>query len=434
MPARRALFALLVLLLLLIAPPGFAPAAHAQPTVEFTSTTMTVNFPDRLTFTMTAIGDDIVTAEVYWRPSGSTATSMAAATISPGDPVTAEHTVDTRTNYIPPGLHLEHFWRVITSDGAVHQSAIQTSHYLDTRFDWSAMETGLVNVYWYQGSEGFANDIARSANRTLTRLYEDFGLTTTTPMNIMVYASDNDFSGAMRPNSADWIGGVAYSGLSLIIVQIDPVSGANREIGRMIPHEVAHVVIHHAAANPYNSPPPWLDEGLSTWIQETPDTRLPPILDRAVREGRLIPVPALRSGFPLDPDQAMLSYAQSVSVVEFVVETWGEESAGRLVSIYQDEVTHNQALEEVLGMSIEELDIAWKAWLDYPGDKVEDPLASAKPDTSIIWLVLACGGATLFTLGMVGFFFWHTRSYREVEEEYVPESGSLDTPEPPLQP
>src|SRR5690606_38205328 len=74
-PARRALFALLVLLLLLIAPPGFAPAAHAQPTVEFTSTTMTVNFPDRLTFTMTAIGDDIVTAEVYWRPSGSTATS-----------------------------------------------------------------------------------------------------------------------------------------------------------------------------------------------------------------------------------------------------------------------------------------------------------------------------------------------------------------------
>ncbi len=395
---------------------------------------MTVDFPDSLTFSMRASGDEIVHAEVFWRPAGSAATSMAEAVVTPGDPASAEHTVDTRVNYIPPGLNLEYFWRVTTSGGAIHQSETETTRYLDTRFEWSSLETGLVNVYWYQGNDEFANNVSNAANRTLVRLFEQYGLATTKPMNIVVYANDRDFTGAMRPNSADWIGGVAYSGLSLIIVQLDPVSSANREIGRMIPHEVAHVVIHHAASNPYNSPPPWLDEGLATWIQETPDTRLAPILDRAVREGRLIPVPALRSSFPLDPDQAMLSYAQSVSVVEFLVETYGDETTGRLVTIYQDEVTHNQALEQVLGMSIEELDAAWKVWLDYPGDKVEDPLASATPDTSVLWLVFACGGALIFTLSMVGFFFWHTRSYRDVEEEEETEIAGSEPSDSLLQP
>lgn len=434
MAARRAIRALLLLSLLIVVPAGDHPAVHAQSSVEFTSSTMLVDFPERLTFTMTSTGDDITGAEVFWRPLGSTATSMAEVIVAPGNPNSAVYTVDTRVNYIPPGLNLEYFWRVTTTDGAVHQSETKTAQYLDTRFEWSSLETGLVNIYWYQGNDAFANTVAHAANRTLVHLLDEFGLATTEPMNIMVYANDRDFSGAMRPNSADWIGGVAYSGLSLIIVQLDPVSSASGEVGRMIPHEVAHVVIHHAAANPYNSPPPWLDEGLSTWVQETPDTRLDPILDRAVREGRLIPLPALRSSFPLDPDQAMLSYAQSLSVVEYLVETYGEETTGQLVTIYQEEVTHDRALQMVLGVDIEELDTAWKTWLNYPGDNVEDPLASATPRTSIIWLVVACGAAVMFTMGMVGFFFWHTRSYRDLEEDIEPQIADQEPPEPLAQP
>src|SRR5690606_20247509 len=122
----------------------------------------------------------------------------------------------------------------------------------------------------------------------------------------LAYASGDDFSGALVANSADWIGGVAHSSLSLILGNIAPGGRASQEIRRMIPHEVSHVVVAHASDNPYNSPPPWLDEGLATFIQEVDDPRLETALDRAVREGRLIPLGALRSSFPADPDQALL--------------------------------------------------------------------------------------------------------------------------------
>ena len=423
MPGRLARFLIILMLVMIAAPTGLVRPVGAQQDVEFTTIEATANFPETIRFELEARTDlDVEAVQVFWRTAESSVTTMADADFTAGGTLQATHIVDMGVRYLPPGLDLVYYWNITASDGTVYRSPEETLFYMDTRFDWDTVEAGLVNVWWYQGSEEYAAEIAHSANRTLLMLKTEFGLQTTEPIRILAYASGSDFSGALAANSADWIGGVAHSSLSLILGHIAPGGRADEETSRMIPHEVAHVVVAHSSENPYNSPPPWLDEGLATFIQEVDDPRLEPVLDRAVREGRLIPVGALRSSFPANPDQALLSYAESQSILTYLVETYGKDTVGDLVSVYQQGVDHDGAPERVIGISVDELDAAWKAWLGYEGDQVVDPyIAASDPEgPGTVWFVVVFGAVTLFAGGLVAFFFWRTRSYKDSDEPDQP--------------
>lgn len=401
---------------------GLVHPAAAQTGVEFTSLEAEVDFPASIAFSMTAkTVSDVERVQVFWRAAGSAATTMADASFQHVADLEASYVSDMTVRYLPPGLDILYYFLVTSGSGETFQSPSATLFYIDTRFEWDSMQAGLVNVWWNQGSDEYAAEVAHSANRTLLLLEDEYGITTSEPVRIVMYGNDRDFASALRPNSAEWIGGVAYSSLSLIIANVRPGTNAMREIDRMIPHEVSHVAMHHAAANPYNSPPPWLDEGLATFVQAVGDPRLAPPLDRAVRDGRLIPISALRSSFPIDPEQALLSYAESLSIVTYLVETYGQSTVGDLATVYQQEVTHDEAVERVLGMTVDDLDAEWKTWLGYAGDRPDAQIAagsSAGPGRS--WFAIILGATLFLTMSFVAFLFWRTRKYADTDEDVLP--------------
>jgi hypothetical protein len=419
MQARALLYLLLAIVLAGSSLAAFVQPATAQSAVEFTSINAEVDFPSSIDFIMTARTDiEVERVQVFWRAVGSAATTMADANFQQGSTLSATYSSNMTIRYLPPGLDIIYYFTVTSSSGEMFQSPSESFLYIDNRFEWDSMQSGLVNVWWYQGSDEYAAEVAHSANTTLLLLEDQFGIATTEPIRILMYGNDRDFASALRPNSAEWIGGVAYSSMSLIIANVRPGTNAQREIDRMIPHEVSHVALHHASANPYNSPPPWLDEGLATYVQAVGDPRLAPALDRAVREGRLIPIGALRSSFPLDPDQALLSYAESLSIVTYLVETYGQRTVGELVTIYRQEVTHDQAVERVLGITIDQLDADWKNWLGYVGDRPEGQLAVGEgTQTGGPWFAIIIGTVFAMTFSFIGFFFWRTRKYAETDDD-----------------
>jgi hypothetical protein len=416
-------FLLVALILAVSSLAGLVHPAAAQTGTEFTGIAAEVDFPDSIEFSMSAKTDlEVERVQVFWRAAGSAATTMADARFQHTVDLEASYSADMTVRYLPPGLDLLYYFLVTSSNGETFQSPTETLFYIDTRFEWDSIQAGLVNVWWYQGSEEYASEVAHSANSTLLLLDDEYGITTSEPVRIVMYGNDRDFASALRPNSAEWIGGVAYSSLSLIIAHVRPGTNAQREIDRMIPHEVSHVAMHHASANPYNSPPPWLDEGLATYVQAVGDPRLAPALDRAVRDGRLIPIGALRSSFPLDPDLALLSYAESLSIVTFIAETYGRQTVGDLATIYQQEVTHDEAVERVLGMTVEDLDAAWKAWLGYAGDRPDAQLAAGGNEaTGRTWLAVILGASFTLSASFVAFLFWRTRKYADTDQELQPE-------------
>jgi hypothetical protein len=174
---------------------------------------------------------------------------------------------------------------------------------------------------------------------------------------------------ALPPNSAEWIGGGASPELGIIHAAIAPGQSSPSEIRRIIPHEMSHMIVYQASLNPYNHPPLWLDEGLAVHNQETPDVRFRPLVKNAVDTGTLIPLRALDSPFPLSADQALLSYAESESVVNYIITAYGSKTIGALVAAFNDELSYNQIVQRVLNKSIDDLDKEWKASLNYGGDQ-----------------------------------------------------------------
>src|SRR6185312_736627 len=112
---------------------------------------------------------------------------------------------------------------------------------------------------------------------------------------------------------------------------VDKGSDPMSEIERILSHEAVHLIVHQATENPFNEPPPWLDEGLATYYQAVADPRFGPVLQHAVSSGTLIPIKALNSSFPDDANQALQSYAESESIVNFILKTKGNDGMSALL-------------------------------------------------------------------------------------------------------
>lgn len=353
----------LLLLLLTLAAAVPAPSL-AQEGATFTRSEVMPDFPRQIEFRLEATaGVEITEVRLYYGHIQEPPRTEARPDFTPGRQVTATFTLNTRERYLPLGSEIEYFWAVRDASGARHESARQRFTLTDPRHSWRSQTRGLVTLHWYAGGDDFARDVLETAERTLARLKAQAGVEPTTAINIYLYGSNADFAAALPPNSAEWIGGQAYPALNLIIAGVRPDAGAAREVRRMVPHELSHIVLHQATRNPYNSPPTWLDEGLAVYNQETPDGRFPPLIREAARKNTLIPLRALNASFPLDPNEAILSYAQSGAMVEFVITQFGPEKAAALVAIFREGVSYDEAVQRALGVTLEDLDRQWRASL-----------------------------------------------------------------------
>jgi hypothetical protein len=343
---------------------GVTPARAADP-VTFADSQVASEFLKTIEFrtTITSTSADITDVRLYYGHIQDAVRTQALPTFTKGRQVAATFTLNTRERYLPPGSQIEYFWAAKDASGVRFESPRQQFTYLDQRHTWRSRTLGVVTLHWYAGNDAFAQDVLETGQRTIDRMKQQVGVEPTEPINIYFYGSNADFAAALPPNSAEWIGGQAYPGLNLIIAGVRPDGGAAREVRRMVPHELSHIVLHQATNNPYNTPPTWLDEGLAVYNQETPDSRFPRMISDAARANRLIPLRGLNSSFPLDPNEAVLSYAQSAAVVQFVLTQYGPAKSGALVAIFREGVSYDEAVQRALGVTIEELDQQWRASL-----------------------------------------------------------------------
>ena len=353
------LICLLTLLPAMAAPAVSAGQASAEAEVVVAAESATPAFPEGIDFSVTASSPDgIAEAELLWRPALEETLTLGLPEVEPGQTVDLDHRVELRAGALPPGLDVHYRWRFTEADGDVLETPERTVLWADDRFDWQPLGDGPVVVYAYSGDAAFQAEVLASAEETVERLNRRFGAALTDGVRIWVYGSAGDLTGALAPNSEPWIAGAAYPWFGL--VQAVLPTGDRDELARVIPHEISHLVLYQATRNPFNGPPAWLDEGLATLAQGSGQAALWQRLAAAADAGELSRLRSLNGQFPYDADGALLAYAQSLSVVQYIVDTYGETGLSKLIAVFREGVSFDEAVERSLGVGLDALDEAWR--------------------------------------------------------------------------
>jgi hypothetical protein len=358
--------ALITSVLLLFLSPSLV-AAEAGITV--TASNVNVDFPSQVVFAVDAESHvNIVDVRLYYqvdRMNYAEVVSEGWADFTPANKIKANWVWDMRNASLPAGAEVTYWWMIEDADGNKFETSPEIMYFDDDRYLWQSLtgtipQGGELTIFWYEGSDSFARELMDACEEGLARLTQDIGTYPERPIKIYIYASTSDLQGAMI-YSQEWTGGVAFADFGIVAISIPP---SELDWGkRALVHELTHLVVHEATFSPYGQLPLWLDEGLAMYNEGELDPGFRSCLDEAALEGKLISVRSLCSPFSAYSEKARLSYAQSYSLVEYLLDNYGQDKMLDLLALLKQGSTYDEALTEVYDFDIDGLDARWRATL-----------------------------------------------------------------------
>ncbi len=208
----------------------------------------------------------------------------------------------------------------------------------------------------------YVMDLAEKSIATFSKKYQ---FVPKEPVKVELYPDHDDF--AVRTMGLPGIGllGVTFG----YVVAMDSPSGRRPGTfhwGTTLWHEMAHVFTLEATNHLV---PRWYSEGISMYEEWEADPRwgerLSPDLIKAIEEDKLLPIAELDKGFvrPRYPNQIVISYFQAGLVCRMIDETWGFPKLVDLLHGFGEGKETPDNLQAVLGISAEEFDQQFKAYI-----------------------------------------------------------------------
>jgi len=366
---KASVFVLVFSLFLVLLDPALI---QAQGELTILDSSAEVEFPLKLNFNLSAESDvDITDIRLHYtvdRESYARVTSEVYLEFVPDTTVDVQWAWDMRkTGGLPPGSSVEYWWTVEDVSGSKVETTLNRARFDDNRYAWQSQTESKVTIYWYEGEQSFAEELMSATQQALARLAEDTGASLKKPVKIYIYANTQDLQGAMIfPH--EWTGGVNFFEYSIIAIGIAP---HELEWGKgAIAHELTHQVTYQVTTNPYNVLPRWLNEGLSMYAEGPLEPFLEAYLSLAINENSLISVRSLSSPFSAYGEEAYLSYAQSYSLVEFLISNYEQGKMLGLLTTFSEGSSYDGALEKVYGFDMDGLDTLWRDYVSQQYQKV----------------------------------------------------------------
>lgn len=219
--------------------------------------------------------------------------------------------------------------------------------------------------------EPYVVPVLRGAYAEMVRRY---GFTPSGPVRIEMYATDEHFS--VRTSGLPNVGvqGVCFG---KVVTAMSPRAGPFNW-GNIVWHELAHVF--HIQLS-HNHVPRWFTEGLAEWETTVAHPSWPgrpagspafdPLWRReddaslylALTSGRLPAIRDMNQAFThaKHPEDVLVAYYASSKIVTYIIDRFGEPVLPRMLTAWGQGKRSEQVIQEVLGVSIDELDRDFRA-------------------------------------------------------------------------
>jgi len=205
--------------------------------------------------------------------------------------------------------------------------------------------------------------------------------------------------------------GYAVPGDQLMVIDCSRLHIRPHRLDNVLKHEMVHLILHHHIRG--GRLPRWLDEGVAQWVSDgIAELLVVPrrsVFQQALLSGEYFQLQDLAHGFPVEKKYLILAYEQSRSIVDFVVEKYGENALFEILEYLKGGSDLHQAFIASLEASPEEIEARWirhlqkrSTWFAY--------LAAH------IYEFLFLMGALLTIVGFIRFII-KKRNYKDDDDE-----------------
>jgi hypothetical protein len=342
--------------------PSAAAGAASAGDIAVETNQTTIAFPNTITFQVKASSSaDIKRIVLEYGVDMLTCGEVVAKAFpdfTPSGEVSANWTWDMRqSGSEPPGARIWWQWRITDADGNETVTERKETVWLDSTHPWKSQTQDLVTLHWYQGSQSYGEDLLNSAVGALQRIDQLVDLRPDANIDLYIYGTFEDLRDAVL-YEAGWTGGLSFGEKNVIILAIP--SGEEDWGKGAIAHELMHTVVDRNTFSCLVRIPAWVHEGLAMISEGGLGAVGMNELQSAIDDDSIFPLHSLGGGFPEDPDQAVLAYDQSFSVVDYLIQQGDPSQMKDLLAKLRDGYPVDDAVQQVYGFNVDGLDAAWR--------------------------------------------------------------------------
>ena len=389
---QKRIIPFLILLTIALVP---LQAASASSAADVANDAATLDFPNTISFHADITGPAKITSVVleYGDQQETCGQVIAKAypQFTPGTSVSVDWQWDMhQSGSMPPGAQIWWRWRVTDETGKETVTDQQTVTWLDSKHNWQTLTDTDLRLHYYDIDQAKAQDLLDAAKTSLTRNLQQAGLKPDGSMDVYIFASYSDLQAAVLYEPS-WLGGQAFPDFNIIIVGL---SGSDAQYDRnVVIHELTHVLVGHLTFTCLGGVPQWLNEGLAVYSEGPLDSASQQQLDQAVKGDTLLTVRSISGAFSAEYGKATLSYAESDSLVNYLLQTYGQPKMTALLMSLRDGNTIDEGLTTTYGFNVDGLEDAWRKSIGAAPRTTAQP--TAVPSPTIVPTIVPVSGAPL---------------------------------------
>ncbi|OGR57068.1 MAG: hypothetical protein A3I11_06805 [Elusimicrobia bacterium RIFCSPLOWO2_02_FULL_39_32] len=265
---------------------------------------------------------------------------------------------------------------------------IQSSHsasqnkLIAKKFKWRILKTAHFDLYHYQGADLLLPFVAEHLEHAYEEVTERLNIPVKGRLPFFFFLNHNDFEQNNIVDVGEGTGGVTEAFKNRFLIFND---GTQRWLEHVIKHEFTHEVQFYVLYSGFWKSakllksvlyPLWFMEGMAEYASgEIDDPQKEMLLRDAVTSHTLLPLTMLHGFSHLKPNQITLAYKTGNAALDFIAQEYGAEKVGLLLENIAEKFDINNALQELLGLNIFELNEKFKESLE---EKYEEESSQLK--------------------------------------------------------
>ena len=248
-------------------------------------------------------------------------------------------------------------------DGAITTTEPTTYYYFDDRFTWRSINTEEFTIFWYQNEPELGEKILGIAYEGLAKIDYFIDIPNPQGLKIYVYSDPADLQETLvyAGDIVSQIAGHAKPSNDTILISLTSREDDLVELRRQVPHEMLHILLYQKLGSSYTDLPPWLNEGLATFAELSPNPDYQTLLSEAHDKSNIIPIEDLCEPFPIDETNFQLAYAEASIFTEFLYNKYGREVMESFIQTSARDRNCEIAVQSTFDKSLHELEEEWRS-------------------------------------------------------------------------